>query len=158
MKDINALPLETQLILECINRSYKRLKYESGRKPTIDRFAFEMNMKMEDLEYYMGIAKDYFDFDTDEPFADLDELLINFIDEEFKVPLIIRNPAEDFIKRIYKNDSSKLTKQEFKILQLFWGVLDGHAKTYEQMSLILDIKAKKIKQILKMATRKVVTE
>ena len=68
------------------------------------------------------------------------------------------NPAKTLLPKLYKNSVPELTKKELKMLKLFWGILDGHAKTYQQMSLILEIKTKKIKQMLKDATRKLVTE
>ncbi len=160
MKDINALPLETQFVLEYFNRTFRHLIADLGRKPTIDEFAFEMNMTIDDIEYYMEIAKDYFDFDN-LPYREYDDKLIDFFDidgYDTMQWLIVYNPAEDFIKKLYTNKISKLTKKELKILKLFWGILDGHAKTYKQVSLILDIKSKKIRQILKRATRKVLTQ
>ena len=80
-----------------------------------------------------------FDFDTFEP------------DYKF-------NPAKTLLPKLYKNNVPELTKKELKMLKLFWGILDGHAKTYQQMSFILEIKTKKIKQMVRTATRKLITE
>lgn len=178
MKDINTLPLETQLVLERLNRTYRLFNALHSRKPTFHELAEELGLDNTDMEYYICLGKEYSVIDSESRvFATSGEALEEFINCNDDIPVKYArdgfyvnldfdiyepdykfNPAKTLLPKLYKNSVPELTKKELKMLKLFWGILDGHAKTYQQMSLILEIKTKKIKQMLKDATRKLVTE
>ena len=160
MKDISTLPLETQLVLERFNRAYRRLIIILHRKPLLEELGEELGLNIADTEYYVSLAQDY---------ILVDDININpsetvrYIYREYEYDYDLCslekiNPATFFIRQLYKNNTSKLTRKEFKLLQLFWGIIDGHAKTYKQVAVILDTKTKKVKKALKEATLKLITE
>ncbi len=142
-------------MVETINkliRVSRQLLQEYGREPTMEEIAKEMNMSLEKVREIMKIAQEPVSLET--PIGEEeDSHLGDFIpDEEAPAP----SEAASFmlLKEQLTEVLSTLTPREEMVLRLRFGLVDGRARTLEEVGGVFNVTRERIRQIEAKALRK----
>ncbi len=142
-------------MVETINkliRVSRQLLQELGREPTPDEIAKEMNMSLDKVREIMKIAQEPVSLET--PIGEEeDSHLGDFIpDDEAPAP----SEAASFmlLKEQLMDVLSTLTPREEMVLRLRFGLVDGRARTLEEVGGVFNVTRERIRQIEAKALRK----
>jgi len=142
-------------MVETINkylRVSRQLLLEFGREPTPDEIALEMGISTEKVLDIMKISQDPVSLDT--PVGEEnDSKLGDFIeDQEALAP---SDFAENkLLKEQLEEVLDTLTEREKEVLRLRFGLVDGRARTLEEVGKIFSVTRERIRQIEAKALRK----
>jgi RNA polymerase primary sigma factor len=142
-------------MVETINklvRISRRLLQELGREPTEDEIGDEMGITAEKVREIIKVSQDPVSLET--PIGEEeDSHLGDFIeDKEATAPsdaaslTILRTEVEDIL--------DTLTPRERRVLQLRFGLIDGHQRTLEEVGKRFGVTRERIRQIEAKALRK----
>ena len=142
-------------MVETINkliRVSRQLLQELGREPTPEEIAKEMNMSLEKVREIMKIAQEPVSLET--PIGEEeDSHLGDFIpDDDAPAP----SEAASFIllKEQLMEVLGTLTPREEMVLRLRFGLVDGRARTLEEVGGVFNVTRERIRQIEAKALRK----
>ncbi len=142
-------------MVETINkliRVSRQLLQELGREPTPEEIAKEMNMSIEKVREIMKIAQEPVSLET--PIGEEeDSHLGDFIpDDEAPAP----SEAASFmlLKEQLMEVLSTLAPREEMVLRLRFGLVDGRARTLEEVGGVFNVTRERIRQIEAKALRK----
>ncbi len=142
-------------MVETINRLVKisrQLLQELGRDPTVEEIASEMGLTSEKVREVIKISQEPISLET--PIGEEeDSHLGDFIeDQEAVAPaeaasvMLLKEKMQDVLKN--------LTERERKVLQLRFGLEDGHQRTLEEVGQEFGVTRERIRQIEAKALRK----
>ncbi len=142
-------------MVETINklvRVSRRLLQELGREPTDDEIAEEMGITPEKVREIVKVSQDPVSLET--PIGEEeDSHLGDFVeDKEAVAPAdaasltMLHNEVEDIL--------DTLTPRERRVLQLRFGLIDGHQRTLEEVGKRFGVTRERIRQIEAKALRK----
>ena len=142
-------------MVETINklvRVSRRLLQELGREPSDDEIAEEMGITAERVREIIKVSQDPVSLET--PIGEEeDSHLGDFVeDKEAVAPsdaaslTMLRNEVEDIL--------DTLTPRERRVLQLRFGLIDGHQRTLEEVGKRFGVTRERIRQIEAKALRK----
>ncbi len=142
-------------MVETINRLIKtsrQLLQELGREPTVDEIAETMGLTPEKVREVMKISQEPISLET--PIGEEeDSHLGDFIEDQEAIA-----PAEAasvmLLKEKMQDVLQNLTDRERKVLELRFGLIDGHQRTLEEVGQEFGVTRERIRQIEAKALRK----
>ena len=149
------LPVHMVETINKLIRTSKRLMQEFGREATHLEIAEEMDITEERVRELLVYAQEPVSFET--PIGEEEEShLGDFIADEDS-PSVVEDVANAELKRDLEemlNDEKSFSDREKKVIQLRFGLLDGRARTLEQVGREFDVTRERIRQIEAKALRK----
>ena len=142
-------------MVETINktlRTSRNLLQELGREPTSEEIAERMHTTKQKVEEALEISKDPVSMDS--PIGEEeDSSLGDFIEDENMM-----SPSESadyqMLRQELMNALDTLTDRERKVLELRFGLIDGQARTLEEVGREFKVTRERIRQIEAKAIRK----
>jgi RNA polymerase primary sigma factor len=143
-------------MVETINkllRATRQLIQELGREPTYEEIGNRLNMSPEKVEGVMALFfREPISLDT--PIGeDADSRLGDFVEDHASLA-----PTEATSRQLLKEQIDRvlneLTEREKKVLQLRFGLKDGHTRTLEEVGKEFNVTRERIRQIEGKALRK----
>ncbi len=142
-------------MVESINKLIKvsrRLQQELGREPSEDEIAAEMGLRADQVRDMFRISQDPVSLET--PIGEEeDSALGDFVEDKDAV-----SPADAAATTMLRDQVEQvldtLTPRERRVLQLRFGLLDGHQRTLEEVSRRMGVSRERVRQIEATALRK----
>ena len=142
-------------MVESINKLIKvsrRLQQELGREPSEDEIAAEMGLRPDQVRDMFRISQDPVSLET--PIGEEeDSALGDFVEDKDAV-----SPADAAATTMLRDQVEQvldtLTLRERRVLQLRFGLLDGHQRTLEEVSRRMGVSRERVRQIEATALRK----
>lgn len=133
-------------------RVSRRLEQELGREPTVEELAPEMDLAPERVERIIEISQR--PLSLEKPVGEeKDSELGEFIEAQ-EVP----DPDEEAAHQVLRDDIEKLltvlTPREARVLELRYGLMDGHSYTLKEVGEKFGLTRERIRQIEKEALRR----
>ena len=141
-------------MVETINkliRTSRHLLQKLGREPSPEELSKELEMPIDKVMEIQKIAQDPVSLET--PIGEEDDShLGDFIqDEDSPAP---QDAAYTLLREQLEEVMSTLTPREAKVLRLRFGLIDGKARTLEEVGKEFDVTRERIRQIEAKALRK----
>lgn len=142
-------------MVETINkliRVQRNLLQELGREPQPEEVAKAMDLPVERVREILKVAQEPVSLET--PIGEEDDShLGDFIQDE-NMPVPADAAAFTLLKEELSAVLDTLTERERKVLTLRFGLVDGHARTLEEVGKEFDVTRERIRQIEAKALRK----
>lgn len=142
-------------MVETINkliRVQRNLLQELGREPQPEEIAKAMDLPVERVREILKVAQEPVSLET--PIGEEDDShLGDFIQDE-NMPVPADAAAFTLLKEELSAVLDTLTERERKVLTLRFGLVDGHARTLEEVGKEFDVTRERIRQIEAKALRK----
>lgn len=142
-------------MVETINkliRVQRNLLQELGREPQAEEIAVAMDLPVERVREILKVAQEPVSLET--PIGEEDDShLGDFIQDE-NMPVPADAAAFTLLKEELASVLDTLTERERKVLTLRFGLIDGHARTLEEVGKEFDVTRERIRQIEAKALRK----
>lgn len=142
-------------MIETINKVFRAtrdLVQETGREPSPEEVAHEMQMTVEKVRGILKIAQEPISLQT--PIGDEgDTHFGDFIEDKGAISPA-NATAYTMLKEQMKDVLDTLTEREKKILKLRFGIGDGYPRTLEEVGTIFHVTRERIRQIEAKALRK----
>jgi len=142
-------------MVDNINRYYKiqrRLMQKTGRKPTNEEVAEEMEITPAEVENLVKISQHPKSLST--PVGeDKDATLEQFVTDE-EAPTLIESVSKEFLKDYLNEVLGTLSDRERRVLEMRFGLSDGKSKTLEDVGKEFNVTRERIRQIEAKAIRK----
>jgi RNA polymerase primary sigma factor len=147
------IPVHMVETINKLSRTVRQLIQELGREPSYEEIGSCLNMSPEKVEEVMAL---FFrePMSLDMPIGeDEDSRLGDLVEDQASLA-----PTEATSQQLLKEQIDKvldeLTEREKKVLQLRFGLKDGHARTLEEVGREFDVTRERIRQIEGKALRK----
>jgi len=126
-------------------RTQHQLTQKLGREPTVEELAEELGIPPKKVEYMMQVARHPLSLEM--PTDDEENAVLgDFIkDEGAQAP--DENAAQVMLREQLEKILSELPPREVRILQLRYGLLDGHAYTLEEVGRKMGVTRERVRQI-----------
>ena len=142
-------------MVETINkliRVSRQLLQELGRDPKPEEIAKEMDMSVEKVREIMKIAQDPVSLET--PIGEEEDSHLGDFIQDDDSPAPHDSAAYTLLKEQLEEVMNTLTPREAKVLKLRFGLVDGKARTLEEVGKEFDVTRERIRQIEAKALRK----
>jgi len=142
-------------MIETINkliRTSKRLVQESGREPTAEDLADEMDLPTEKVRGILKIAQHPISLQT--PIGDSDDSHFGDFIEDKSVESPAEATAYSLLKDRIQDVLSTLTDRERRVLTLRFGIGDGSQRTLEEVGNEFNVTRERVRQIEAKALKK----
>jgi len=147
------IPVHMVETINKLSRAMRQLIQELGREPTYEEIGSRLNMSPEKVEEVMAL---FFrePMSLDMPIGeDEDSRLGDLVEDQASLA-----PTEATSQQLLKEQIDKvlneLTEREKRVLQLRFGLKDGHPRTLEEVGREFDVTRERIRQIEGKALRK----
>jgi RNA polymerase primary sigma factor len=145
------LPVHLYETISRIKKTTKMLSQETGRKPSEEEIATEMEMTIEKLRFIAKSAQLPISLET--PIGkEEDSRLGDFIEADGETPE--DEVAKNLLREDLENVLDTLSPRERDVLRLRYGLDDGRMKTLEEIGQIFNVTRERIRQIEAKALRK----
>ena len=142
-------------MIETINkliRASKQLVQETGREPTPQELAGEMNLPVEKVRQVLRIAQEPISLETNIG-DENDTHLADFIEDKEA-----RSPAREAVFSMLGNQIDgvlyTLSNREKEVIRLRFGLSDGYQRTLEEVGSVFNVTRERVRQIEAKALRK----
>jgi RNA polymerase primary sigma factor len=147
------IPVHMVEVINKVLRTTRQLVQELGREPSYEEIGSRLNISPEKVEGGMAVFF-HQPMSLDMPIGeDGDSLLGDFVADHASLA-----PTEATSQQLLKEQIDKvldeLTEREKKVLQLRFGLKDGHARTLEEVGKEFGVTRERIRQIEGKALRK----
>ena len=142
-------------MIETINkliRTSKRLVQESGKEPTAEDLADEMNLPTEKVRGILKIAQHPISLQT--PIGDSDDSHFGDFIEDKSIESPAEATAYSLLKDRIQDVLSTLTEREQRVLTLRFGIGDGSQRTLEEVGNEFNVTRERVRQIEAKALKK----
>ena len=142
-------------MVETINkliRTSRHLLQQLGREPTPEEIAAEMEIPVEKVMEIQKIAQDPVSLET--PIGEEDDSHLGDFIQDDDSPAPHDSAAYTLLKEQLEEVMNTLTPREAKVLKLRFGLVDGKARTLEEVGKEFDVTRERIRQIEAKALRK----
>jgi RNA polymerase primary sigma factor len=142
-------------MIETINkliRTSKRLVQESGKEPTAEDLADEMNLPTEKVRGILKIAQHPISLQT--PIGDSDDSHFGDFIEDKSIESPAEATAYSLLKDRIQDVLSTLTERERRVLTLRFGIGDGSQRTLEEVGNEFNVTRERVRQIEAKALKK----
>jgi len=130
----------------------RKLEQELGREPSVEEIATEMDISPRKVERIIEIAQRPLSLEM--PVGEeLDSELGDFIEDE-DTPLPTDLASRELLREEIESILSSLTPREARVLQLRFGLMDGHSHTLEEVGEKFGVTRERIRQIETKAIRR----
>lgn len=146
------LPVHVGETINRVMRTSNRIQQTTGRDPTPDEIALELGIPVEKVRRVLEAARQTISLET--PIGtEGDTVLADFI-EDGKGVTPIDSASHHILREQIDNALEKLPERERRIIQLRYGLHDGHYRTLEEVGREFGITRERIRQIEARALRK----
>ncbi|HEV3124593.1 MAG TPA: RNA polymerase sigma factor RpoD [Candidatus Dormibacteraeota bacterium] len=142
-------------MVEAINkhiRVSRRLLQELGREPTDEEIAEEMGVTPDKVRETVRIAKDPLSLDS--PVGEEDDARLGDFIEDGEAPTPSDAASLTMLRAEVEDILDTLTPRERRVVQLRFGLIDGHQRTLEDVGRRFGVTRERIRQIEAKALRK----
>ena len=142
-------------MVETINkliRTSRHLLQKLGREPLPEEIAAEMEMSVERVMEIQKIAQDPVSLET--PIGEEDDSHLRDFIQDDDSPAPQDSAAYTMLKEQLEEVMNTLTEREAKVLKLRFGLIDGKARTLEEVGKEFNVTRERIRQIEAKALRK----
>ena len=146
------VPVHMSEQINKLTQASRRLEQELGREPTVEELAAEMNMKPRKVERLMEIAQRPLSLEM-RVGEEMDSELGDFIEDE-ETPLPTDVASKKLLREEIEKMLTSLSPREARVLQLRYGLADGHSYTLEEVGERFGVTRERIRQIETKAIRR----
>lgn len=142
-------------MVETINklvRAQRKLLQELGREPSPEEVAVEMDLPVERVREILKISQEPVSLET--PIGEEDDSHLGDFIQDDNMPVPAEAAAFTLLKEELAAVLDTLTDREKQVLTLRFGLIDGHARTLEEVGQEFDVTRERIRQIEAKALRK----
>ena len=142
-------------MVETINkliRVQRQLLQELGREPYPEEIAKEMNLPVDRVREIQKISQEPVSLET--PIGEEEDSHLGDFIQDDNVPVPAEAAAFTLLKEQLSEVLGTLTDRERKVLELRFGLDDGHARTLEEVGKEFNVTRERIRQIEAKALRK----
>ncbi len=154
-KDKNIrIPVYLQKRIYKFNQEVNNLRIKLNKEPTIDEISEYVNMNIDEVNKFLNLQNNTLSLNkiiNDEDDKEISEFVA--LQDASPEDIVISNITREKILKILK--TCDLTDKELAVLILKFGLGNSKAKSYSEISSILDISKKRIHQIEKNAILKI---
>lgn len=135
-----------------VKKISSQLLHENGHDPSPEEIAEKLNMPIDKVRDIMRVAQDPVSLET--PIGEEeDSHLGDFIPDD-DAPAPAEAASHTLLKEQLNEVLATLTDREAKVLKLRFGLIDGKARTLEEVGQKFDVTRERIRQIEAKALRK----
>ncbi len=146
------IPVHMVETITKVKKVSSQLLHENGRDPSPEEIAEKLDMPVDKVREIMRIAQDPVSLET--PIGEEeDSHLGDFIPDE-EAPAPAEAASQVLLKEQLDQVLSTLTDREEKVLRLRFGLVDGRARTLEEVGQQFNVTRERIRQIEAKALRK----
>ncbi|MDW8215635.1 MAG: RNA polymerase sigma factor RpoD [Roseiflexaceae bacterium] len=146
------LPVHVGETINRVMRTSNRIQQTTGRDPTPDEIALELGIPVEKVRRVLEAARQTISLET--PIGtEGDSVLADFI-EDGKGVTPIDSASHHILREQIDSALEKLPERERRIIQLRYGLYDGHYRTLEEVGREFGITRERIRQIEARVLRK----
>ena len=146
------VPVHMSEQINKLTQASRRLEQELGREPTTEELAAEMRIKPRKVERLMEIAQRPLSLEM-RVGEEMDSELGDFIEDE-ETPLPTDAASQELLREEIEKILGSLTPREARVLQLRYGLADGHSYTLEEVGERFGVTRERIRQIETKAIRR----
>ena len=146
------LPVHVGETINRVMRTSNRIQQTTGRDPTPDEIALELNIPPEKVRRVLEAARQTISLETPVG-AEGDSVLADFI-EDGRGATPMENASQHILREQIESVLQKLPERERRIIQLRYGLYDGHYRTLEEVGREFGITRERIRQIEARVLRK----
>jgi RNA polymerase primary sigma factor len=142
-------------MVETINklvRVSRRLLQELGREPTDEEIAEEMGITPEKVREIIKVSQDPVSLET--PIGEEEDSHLGDFVEDKEAPAPAEAASLTMLRTEVEDILDTLTPRERRVLQLRFGLIDGHQRTLEEVGKRFGVTRERIRQIEAKALRK----
>ncbi len=142
-------------MVETINRLIRvsrQLLQELGREPSIEEIAERMEVTPEKVREIMKVAQEPVSLET--PIGEEEDSHLGDFIQDDNMPVPAEAAAFMLLREQLAEVLATLTDREKKVLELRFGLVDGRARTLEEVGKEFDVTRERIRQIEAKALRK----
>ncbi|RKZ27419.1 RNA polymerase subunit sigma [bacterium] len=146
------LPLNRVGTLHKIGKTAARLEQESGRAPSTQEIAEELNISVTEITSTLQISNSH--LSLDKPFTEGESNSLKDVLEDEKSP----SPDEDAMKQSLKKEIERvlatLTEREAEVISLYFGINRNKALTLEEIGVKFGLTRERVRQIKEKAIKR----
>ncbi|MEN9933714.1 MAG: hypothetical protein RLZZ387_293 [Chloroflexota bacterium] len=146
------LPVHVGETINRVMRTSNRIQQTTGRDPTPDEIAEELGIPAEKVRRVLEAARQTISLETPVG-AEGDSVLADFI-EDGRAATPMENASQHILRQQIESALEKLPERERRIIQLRYGLYDGHYRTLEEVGREFGITRERIRQIEARVLRK----
>ncbi len=146
------IPVHMVETINKLTRVSRQLLQELGREPSPDEIAEEMGMPVERVREIQKISQEPVSLET--PIGEEEDSHLGDFLPDDDVPAPSEAAASTILKEQLNEVLDTLTTRERKVLQLRFGLIDGRARTLEEVGKEFNVTRERIRQIEAKALRK----
>ena len=146
------IPVHMIEVINKLMRVQKQLVQDYGREPTPEEIADEMELPVERVRAILKMAQQPISLQS--PVGDSDEANFGDFIEDKKAENPMDMTSYSLLKNKLGEVLSSLTERERKILELRFGLVDGYARTLEEIGKQFKVTRERIRQIEAKGLRK----
>ncbi len=146
------IPVHMVETITKVKKISSQLLHENGHDPSPEEIAEKLNMPIDKVRDIMRVAQDPVSLET--PIGEEeDSHLGDFIPDD-DAPAPAEAASHTLLKEQLNEVLATLTDREAKVLKLRFGLIDGKARTLEEVGQKFDVTRERIRQIEAKALRK----
>jgi RNA polymerase primary sigma factor len=146
------IPVHMGEVITKLVRVSRRLFQELGREPDDEEIAEEMGLRPEKVREVLRISREPLSLNS--PIGEVDDAeLGDFIEDEDAIAPL-EAASLTMLRTEVENILDSLTPRERRVLQLRFGLVDGHQRTLEEVGKRLGVTRERIRQVESKALRK----
>ncbi|MFO7167012.1 MAG: sigma-70 family RNA polymerase sigma factor, partial [Chloroflexota bacterium] len=146
------LPVHVGETINRVMRTSNRIQQTTGRDPTPEEIAQELNIPPEKVRRVLEASRQTISLETPVG-AEGDSVLADFI-EDGRASTPMENASQHILREQIESALEKLPERERRIIQLRYGLYDGHYRTLEEVGREFGITRERIRQIEARVLRK----
>jgi RNA polymerase primary sigma factor len=146
------IPVHMIEVINKLMRVQKQLVQDYGREPTPEEIADEMEMPVDRVRAILKMAQQPISLQS--PVGDSDEANFGDFIEDKKAENPMDMTSYSLLKSKLQDVLGSLTERERKILELRFGLVDGYARTLEEIGKQFKVTRERIRQIEAKGLRK----
>ncbi len=142
-------------MVETINkliRTSRRLQQELGREPSSEEIAAEVDLPAARVREILKIAQDPISLEM--PVGEEDDSSLGDFIEDHKIVTPVDAASSKMLKEEMEDVLDTLLERERKVLEMRFGLADGHGRTLEEVGKEFGVTRERIRQIEAKALRK----
>lgn len=146
------VPVHMVEVINKATRCNRKLVQESGREPTLEEIAAELNLPIEKIIEANRTAADTLSLDM--PVGDEEDTTIGSFVEDDNTPGPVDATSNAMLSEALTEILGTLTEREADVLRMRFGMYDGRTHTLEEVGQIFGVTRERIRQIENKAIRK----
>ena len=146
------IPVHMVESINKLSRVSRRLLQELGREPTEEEIAEEMGVTPDRVRETMRISRDTLSLES--PVGNEEDAELGDFIEDKEAPAPIEEASRAMLRTQVEDMLDTLTPRERRVIQLRYGLIDGHQRTLEEVGRRFRVTRERVRQIETKAVRK----